>query len=69
MGTPAYMSPEQAAMDSTDIDTRATFIRSGVLLYELLTGNTPVEAKEPTRGGFDETAPHPEIEPPRPPTG
>jgi WD40 repeat protein/serine/threonine protein kinase len=48
VGTPAYMSPEQAHMDSTDIDTRADIYALGTLLYELLTGLTPFDPKELT---------------------
>jgi serine/threonine protein kinase/Tfp pilus assembly protein PilF len=54
IGTPAYMSPEQAEMSELGIDTRSDIYSLGVLLYELLTGQTPFDSKQLLRSGLDE---------------
>jgi serine/threonine protein kinase/tetratricopeptide (TPR) repeat protein len=53
IGTPAYMSPEQAMMTSLDVDTRTDIYALGVLLYELLTGQTPFDTKDLMAAGLD----------------
>ncbi len=67
LGTPLYMSPEQAQLNNLDIDTRSDVYSLGVLIYELLTGTTPLEKQRFKEAAWDEVRRIiREEEPPRP---
>ena len=69
VGTPTYMSPEQADPSSMDIDTRTDVYALGVILYELLAGSPPIDAKQFKRGAILEMLRMVrEVDPPRPST-
>jgi len=67
IGTPAYMSPEQAGLGATDVDTRSDIYALGVLLYELIAGQAPFDSSTLLKAGYEEMRRIiREVEPPKP---